>query len=82
MRTKVLAWVVSILALAFLVGLTVKTYYDAINLVEEAKSLSIENLTKLLKSALLILLFIVLVFYTMIVVLIITLRDKLFSFFE
>ena len=77
-----LAWVVSILALAFLVGLTVKTYYDAINLVEEAKGLSIENLTKLLKSALLMLLFIVLTFYTLIIALILILKDKLFSFFE
>jgi len=79
MRSKVLIWLAEIVLLGFLVFLTAKVYIDAINYIDEAKDFSVESLTKLLKSALYMILFIVMTFYVFIISVVIVIKDKLFN---
>jgi len=79
MRSKVLIWLAEIVLLGFLVFLTAKVYIDAINYIDEAKDFSVESLTKLLKSALYMILFIVMTFYAFIIAVVIVIKDKLFN---
>jgi len=79
MRSKVLIWLAEVILIGFLVFLTAKVYIDAINYIDKAKDFSVESLANLLKSALYMILFIVMTFYAFIIAVVIVIKDKLFN---
>jgi len=79
MRSKLIALLSEVALIGFLAFLTTKAYIDASRLVTEARGLSIENLVKLVKSALYMLIFIVMALCTSVVFIVIAFKNALFD---